>query len=279
MRIRIVVTIVSILLASSAWAQWNVQTVDNSGNTGQKTSIAYDAQGYPHIGYSDAGGDAYHAFWTGRSWQIERVSDGQDVWSSPPVGLCIDDAGVIHMAYGVAGRTYNYYHYVSYRTKTDSGWQSAENIAGGYNFYGLMNTAALGVCLDVNGVPYVSYCDGSSLVCAQKSDSTWLTTTVDAAGSVGQYSSIVCDASGHVYIAYRDEGGTELKFAYNDGSIWSTQIVDMSADVGDYGVSIKLDGSGNPCIAYYDKTNGDLKYAKFTGNLAPRAGQPPAELK
>ena len=271
MKVRIVVAIASILLASSAWAQWNVQTVDNSGNTGAKTSIAYDAQGYPHIGYSDEHGNVYHAFWTGRAWQIETV--GSSGWSFPPVGLCIDDAGIVHIAFGYGYP--NNYNELHYSKKTSGGWQSAEVIESN-----VWSTSALGLWIDSDRIPHVSYCYlGGTLRHAYKPASSWLIQTVDDAGSVGQYSSIVSDASGHLYIAYRDEDGTELKFAYYDGSTWSTQIVDMSADVGDTGVSIKLDGSGNPCIAYYDKTNGDLRYAKFTGNLAPRAGQPPAELK
>ncbi len=268
MRIRIVLTIAGILLASSAWAQWNVQTVDNSGNTGQKTSIAYDAQGYPHIGYTDSNGAVYHSYWTGHAWQIERV--GGSGWGFAPVALCIDDAGAIHMVYGT-----NHGSILAYRKKVDGVWQyPEENITSDVS-----STSILGICTGPDGTPYVSFGTESKLACAHKPASTWIVDTVDEAQSVGSFSSIACDQSSHLFIAYSDDSGLDLKFAYYDGSVWSTQIVDMGGDVATYGVSLKLDGSGNPCIAYYDQTNGNLKYAKFTGTLGGKAGLGPVRHK
>jgi hypothetical protein len=273
-----VAVIASILLASSAWAQWNIQTVDNSGNTGQNTAVAYDSQGYPHIGYSDAGGDIYHTFWTGNAWQTERVCDGTSSWASPPVGISIDNAGVIYMVYAYSTSGPPFYYRVAYSRKTSSGWLAREDIHSTQD-NSVKATAALGLAIDQDGVPHVSYCPSNYLCHVYKPSSSWVYEAVDQAGTVGKYSSIVSDASGHLYVAYSDHSDYDLKFAYRDDSLWSTQIVDMGGTVANYGLSIKLDGSGNPCIAYYDQTNGDLKYAKFTGTLEGKFGRGPVRRK
>ena len=40
-------------LAGSALAGWDIETVDSTGDVGTYTSIALDANGYPHISYHD----------------------------------------------------------------------------------------------------------------------------------------------------------------------------------------------------------------------------------
>ena len=69
-------------------------------------------------------------------------------------------------------------------------------------------------------------------------------------------------AKGYLHYAY---GGDHLYYAFFDGTIWTTEVVDNSPAVGAF-ASIAIDHDGNPHIAYYDATNGTLKYAtKFFG--------------
>jgi hypothetical protein len=91
---------------------------------------------------------------------------------------------------------------------------------------------------------------------------------VDAAGRVGEFSSIALDASGNPHISYLDfvaEGNRNLKYATRLPGGWKVDTVDAEGDVGWFS-SIAVDAEGQPHIAYYDFDNGlgggKLKYAR-----------------
>ncbi len=85
--------------------------------------------------------------------------------------------------------------------------------------------------------------------------------TIDSSATeVGLFTSI---ALGSVHISYHDVTNGTLKYAYNNGSSWSTEAVDSSAYVGEYS-SISIDGTDNVHISYYDVDNDALKYATGT---------------
>ncbi len=86
-------------------------------------------------------------------------------------------------------------------------------------------------------------------------------TTVDTSGEVGWYTSI---ATGTVHIAYYDAGNGYLKYAYHNGSTWSTVTVDSSVDVGMH-ASAAVETDDTVHAVYYDYTNGNLKYAVCAG--------------
>ena len=77
-------------------------------------------------------------------------------------------------------------------------------------------------------------------------------TTVDSAGSVGYYTSLTLDASGHPVISYYDASNADLKLAHcNDANCTSATLttVDSAGDVGYY-TALALDASGQPVISY-----------------------------
>lgn len=93
--------------------------------------------------------------------------------------------------------------------------------------------------------------------------SPWWSSTLDAPGSVGYYTSLALDAQDHPRIAYTTLSGT-LKYAGQSGDAWLAEVVDPTTVVGSI-TSIGVDPLGDTHIAYFDYNNSDLKYATKSG--------------
>jgi hypothetical protein len=92
----------------------------------------------------------------------------------------------------------------------------------------------------------------------------WQTATVDAAGFVGDYTSLAVDAGGRLHVSYRDSTNGDLKYATCAASCelaatWRTATVDAAGSVGDW-TSLAVDAGGRLHVSYRDITNLDLKY-------------------
>ena len=73
--------------------------------------------------------------------------------------------------------------------------------------------------------------------------------------------SLAVDNQERPHIAY---GGSSLNYAHLKNGTWRLEVVDDSADVGEF-TSIVVDAHGDPRISYYDRQAGDLKFATFNG--------------
>jgi hypothetical protein len=105
-----------------------------------------------------------------------------------------------------------------------------------------------------------------------KADAVWQMETVDSAGAVGLYPSLVLDADGNPHISYSDDTYKDLKYARWDGTEWQVETVESDGDVGSYS-SLALDNAGNPHISYLYTSGGQyqLKYTYWDGAWQPRS--------
>jgi PGF-pre-PGF domain-containing protein len=92
----------------------------------------------------------------------------------------------------------------------------------------------------------------------------WKIETVDSAGNVGWYTSLVLDERDSPYISYFDWTTGHLKYAQKTGNNWTNETVDTTTGTGEFS-SLKLDNSGQPCISYFYTTD-NLKFAQKIGN-------------
>lgn len=94
----------------------------------------------------------------------------------------------------------------------------------------------------------------------------WDIDTVDTLGDVGAYSSLAIDSDKLPHIAYFYADSVFLKYAFWDGAVWNTEVVDDNSGLGGVGTFASLGLSTiseRPQIAYYDALNGHLKWARL----------------
>ena len=243
-----------LVFVSLSFAQWNKQTVDNSGDAGKWSDIAYDSQGYPHIVYfDDTDNDLLYAKWNGTGWEIEHIASNMIDYGC---AIAIDRQDHVHIVYSFT--SYNY-KYINYYNNISGSWEEIR-------FQGSRNGIYPDICLYYNQstgqtISHISYYYDRDLYHAYFDPNTnkMISEAVDQASDVGINSHITCDDNGNLYISYYDQGAGALKFAYCDGSKWSTTTIDDTGDVGRYN-SIALNNANKPCISYYDASNADLKY-------------------
>ena len=136
---------------------------------------------------------------------------------------------------------------------------------------GLHSSIAVGA----DGLPVIAYYNGANddlrvAKCANAacSGGASVLSTVDSAGSVGQYASVAIGADGLPVIAYYDATNFDLKVAKCanaacSGGTSTLNTVDSGGNVGQFS-SIAIGADGLPVISYYDATNFNLKVAKCT---------------
>lgn len=97
----------------------------------------------------------------------------------------------------------------------------------------------------------------------------WHIETVDSAGDVGWWSSLVLDTAGRPHIGYIDWTNKALKYVYYDGSSWVVETVSGAGYVV-RGISLALDDQDRPHISYCTGEDGwsicsELRYAWHDG--------------
>ncbi len=250
---------------------WQVQLLDTRGDAGYASSLALDANGYPHISYGrlfqdpdDVISYLMYARWDGVRWHREVVGN-----SVSDTALAVDAAGEPQIAFSNGAGTQLMY----------AGWNGQAWQVQTVDSLPFPQTLALGALrLDSNGFPHIVYNTFSNsspapelLKYAHWDGAAWQIQTVDT-GLVYD-SALALDAAGvpHVGYAFRQEFDTYVvKYAVWDGAGWLTEVLDGDAvpDGGVFLAALALDAGGSPHLGYVldDFTSGDvLKYAQREG--------------
>jgi hypothetical protein len=248
----------------------SIVTVDRAGDVGEGTSVVLDAAGNPVISYYDGSNRDLKVVHcddpncAGGNESIVTVDSAEDVGSD--TSLVLDAAGNL---------------VVSYRDNSNGDLKVVHcddaNCAGGNESIVTVDSAGnvgsdTSLVLDAAGNPVVSYFDESNrdlkvvhcddADCAGGNESV---VTVDSAGAVGGYTSLVLDAAGNPVVSYFDASNVVLKVVHCDDPICAggnerIVTVDSARGVGLF-TSVVLDAAGNPVVSYYDAANLDLKVA------------------
>jgi outer membrane protein assembly factor BamB len=253
-----------IAIASISVAQtWNLQLVDDVGNTGFNTRIAVTSDETPYILYEEGSSRNLYLAWRvpagNGGWDKIHVGSGHSGYQSS--ALVADSHDNLHLAWFQYKGTL---WYRAFDPSSESFVTDQEPIAQGYNadYYPSMDIFDNG-----GGItPIVAYAhpyDG--LYCATRDSITgvWSTELVYGFWPVGSQNSVAVGSTGQIYITFYEPTSADLMYAtkHIDGASWAWGYIDTEGDVGLHS-SIVIDASNIPHVIYYDQTNGDLKYAK-----------------
>jgi hypothetical protein len=251
---------------------------------GRYTSIAVDSTKV-HISYyavkawNDPAGNLIYASCSlstncdsASDWTITTVDSAGDVGQYSDIAVSSTTA---HISYYDNTNKKLKYASCALSTNCDATgeWTTADVASSAGEIIGQYSSIAI-ESLDI---PHISYYHSTStpayfLKHATNKTGTWVATTVDSTGNIGQHTSIAMDST-KAYISYYDVTNGDLKYAScalstncDSTGEWTSSTVDSTGDVGQF-TSIALDSSSNAHISYYDVTNGDLKYATNTSGI------------
>jgi len=246
----------------SSIAQWNVQTVDNNGNSGTLSQIVTDSDGNPHMIYVKDSKLTYSK-WIGASWQSQIVATSEG--GIMDCSMDIDQFDVIYISYTY--RNYNVYgtalYYFSFAKLIPGQAWSISNLIGSTTLQITDNSISCYYDQNTSAViVHIIYRYNNSLKYRfLDAIGTWHDMDVDALPNVGAYNDMEIDSQGHPHISYYDSGGGDLKYAYFNGDIWYCIVIDgLYSNVGSY-TSMDIDDNDIVHISYYDMDNHQLMHA------------------
>ncbi len=225
---------------------WSIETIDDSGEVHDDTSLEITADGILHVSYQGGvDGDLMYGTKVGSIWTLEAVAIVNEVGSHSSLEL--DSGGHPHMVY--YDETNGDLRYVH-----SSGGDWTFELVDALGDVGLYASLAL----DAADVPHVSYHDATrgDLRYAKREGGTWSVESVDTPGLTGGWTSIALDAEGNPLIAHhREFTSRALRLADSTirltspvgGERWNT---DSSATitwrgVGEVDIQLSLDGGAS----------------------------------
>jgi hypothetical protein len=253
---------------------WHPNSVDSEDNVGLCTSLAIlpvdgkiiryfdetakDLSGQPVISYfKETHDDLKFAWFDGTAWQTTIVHYGGKVgrWSSltilpsgQPAISCHDESN--------GSLKYIWFEgFGWYMSTVDD-----RRIVGEHTSLAILSSGQ-------PAISYYAHDPNYDLRYAWFDGNDWQITTVDNDRDMGRWTSVAIQPAGpfagHPAIGYFAVSGSNLKYAWFDGSVWHNIIVD-SADNTGKDSSLEFLPSGHPAMSYH--SNDDLRYAWFDGN-------------
>jgi Bacterial Ig-like domain len=250
-------------------AGWQSVAVDTSGDRGAFNSLVVEPGGRVHVAYYDQTADNLRYATCASdcaapaNWQTGMIDSSGGM--GPGVSLVRDAGGRLHATYYDAVGDDLRYATCGGSCQSQANWETATVDSGGdvgqYTSLAVDGAGRLHVSYYDNGSVDLRYatCGGGCTVAAN-----WQTVTVDAAGEVGFFPSLVVQGT-RVDIAYYDLGNQDLKYATcaSDCSVagnWQATTVDGAGSVGAE-PSLRLDAAGRAHLLYYDNDGNALRYA------------------
>lgn len=273
---------------------WHLEN-PGPGHEAGDTSLAVDAQGYPHIVFHNDDTDALqYLYKDAGGWNLSDLAGA--AYTGASLSMALDAAGELHISYYDAnGSALKYYHggtatvvdsdpdtiwghssialnaagrpRITYRDEINGGLKFAHYDGSGWQTESLDPGPDAGyfssLALDASGRARVSYMDGGALKYAAQDGYSWTIVVVDRAARTGGWSSLALDAADGAHIAYQESLSRDLLYAYksSSGFEWLRTTVDETGSTG-WLPSIDVDSSGQPYIGYSDATNSVVKVAR-----------------
>ena len=232
-----------------AWrsgSDWHLGTPWGADNIGSISSIALDADGYPHMIFTESTGPQ-----TGRLWYCHKSASGWsyqlvDTTGAPGLdglSMVLDPAGNAHVAYSPG---YGHGPGLMYAKRVGTSWTLDSTAAPGEN------GAYPSICVDVYGRPHISFYAtsmGYGVGYAWKAADGWHR---EMAIPDGYPSSLVLDAEGHAHIAawaLDSPSYHHLRYATNATGAWAVESFPDSTNRM-WRASLAVSQEGRPRIAY-----------------------------
>lgn len=206
-----------------------------------------------HISYFDnPNQDLKFATNTSGSWLAGAIDSGDAVGDNSE--LAIDGQGKAHISYYDRSNAD-----LKYITSVSGTW--VPTVVDSAGVTGLDTSIAV----DSNGKIHISYFDAwanfangtetADLNYATNASGSWVVTTIDSNGRVGEHSSIAIDGNDKVHISYYDAAtaNQDLKYANNTSGSWVVETIDTESGAGPYS-SIAVDSQNKVHIAYVTYT-------------------------
>jgi hypothetical protein len=282
---------------------WNKVIVDSSDGVGEYAALALDSNNLPRISYYDSANRSLKfAYYNGVSWQIltlespsitttdlspanlERLNPGLDDYQimAYPQGvvgihtsIAVDSTNRVHITYmdtqnvdpaNANGR-------LKYATWDGVNWQIG-TIIDDRNPTGLYNSLAINRYTLRPCVSYLSEKYDDLRYACLSSGGAWEAETVDAAGDIGAFTSLVFDSKGIAYISYYDFANQNLKEANGSPGDWEINTLDTKGNTGMY-TSVAIDANGKVFISHVNNSDGNVKLTTVAGSSSVLAQVPP----
>jgi hypothetical protein len=259
---------------AAANAPWFVSTVDSDLGVGTHASVAIADNGTTYISYYDATNTALKMAkyvgsggncGTGDAWECETVDGGIIGDLGQYSSIAIDPTTNLPV---IAYWGISFY----LATALDGGGWDIITIDSGFGDYA-------SVKVDSTGAPHIAYrrydltsylqyarpVSGGTGNCGTF-PGTYQCDTIDSGSGIGRYPSLALDSSDQPRIAYQDEGNNALRYAYQNGGVWTIREI-LPTNAGTYAsLAVDINNGDLPHIAHYDNVNGKLGYAVYVGS-------------